>query len=893
MKYEFIKAIHYEHQMLKIWIVDYNSEQYNYEVIRMRDDFYKSIINESPTGYAYYKIICDEEDIPYDYEFIEVNSAFERFIGLKGIDIIGKRITEIFPEISETERNWIKIYGDIAINGGSKEIEGFSEVFKGECKVKVYSPEKYCFITYIIDTSNEKIQLTELKNIKEMVEKTKLKYKTILDCTYDWETWKDTEGKLKYVSPACERISGYTVEEFLQDESLFESIILEEDKYIWTNKVHEIDNNMEISREQFRIKNKNGKIVWIEHNCRPIIDKYGSNLGYRASKHDITVRKYSEKMIIENELQFQRIIENLPFSISIISDDGTILYANQKALELFEYGKDEIGSKTMPILWVEPEERNIWIKTIKDRGIVKDFEMQLQTRTGKTFWSIGNALIIQYQNQTCILSTQYDITARKLVEDALKISEEKYRLLTEYASDVIWILNLKTSKFTYISPSVLQLRGLTVEEAMNERLEDALTPESLLIMRNVVTKNVRNFIDNPDNPKYYINEIQQPCKNGCIVWIEVSTKYRYNSDGHIEVVGVSRNIEKRKKSEREVLYLSYHDQLTGLYNRRFYEEELMRLDKQSNLPVTLVVADVNGLKLTNDAFGHLVGDELLKRFATILKKESRKEDIIARTGGDEFVLLFPKTNSLEAEKIVKRIKESIDKEKSDKTILSVSFGWATKSDIDDDFDKIYMQADDNMYHKKLLESTSMKRETIKLITRSLYEKNAIEQLHCERVSKFCKDIGIAMGLSSNLVDELGLLGLFHDIGKIGINKSFLNKSGKLEKMEWIDIKRHPEIGYQILKSVNEFSHIAEYVLSHHERLDGNGYPRNLKDTEIPLQAKILSIAEAYDTMTNEYSYKAALSESEAIKELKLNSYTQFDGEIARIFVEKVLGQKWN
>jgi len=149
-----------------------------------------------------------------------------------------------------------------------------------------------------------------------------------------------------------------------------------------------------------------------------------------------------------------------------------------------------------------------------------------------------------------------------------------------------------------------------------------------------------------------------------------------------------------------------------------------------------------------------------------------------------------------------------------------------------------------------------------------------------------------MGLSSILVDELGLLGLFHDIGKVGINKKFLNKSAKPEKMEWIDIKRHPEIGYQILKSVNKFSNIAEYVLSHHERLDGKGYPRNLKGTEIPLQARILSIAEAYDTMTNKYSYKTALSESEAIKELKLNSDTQFDDEIARIFVIKVLGRKW-
>src|SRR5665647_2949352 len=193
------------------------------------------------------------------------------------------------------------------------------------------------------------------------------------------------------------------------------------------------------------------------------------------------------------------------------------------------------------------------------------------------------------------------------------------------------------------------MRGFTAEEAMNESLEENLTPEALVIARNELERNIKEFIGNPKEPKQYITEGQQPCKNGDFIWVEISRRYGYNSDGDIESVGVIRNIGKRKKAERQVLYISYHDQLTGLYNRRFYEEELNRLDTKRNLPLTIVMGDVNGLKLINDSLGHAMGDELLKKTAEVIKKGCRADDIIARLGGDEFVVVLPKTGALKAE----------------------------------------------------------------------------------------------------------------------------------------------------------------------------------------------------------------------------------------------------
>ncbi|NTV89750.1 MAG: diguanylate cyclase, partial [Clostridiales bacterium] len=343
---------------------------------------------------------------------------------------------------------------------------------------------------------------------------------------------------------------------------------------------------------------------------------------------------------------------------------------------------------------------------------------------------------------------------------------------------------------------------------------------------------------------------------------------------------------------KEVLFLSYHDQLTGLYNRRFYEEELKRLDIEKNLPITFIMSDVNGLKLTNDAFGHLTGDKLLKAYADILRQECRSEDIIARIGGDEFVVLLPRTDSSRGEIIVNRIISAISKKKLEKALLSVSFGWRTKEDPNEPFDEIYKQAEDFMYRRKLTESTSIKSDILKLITKSLYDKNHVEQQHGEHVSTLCRSIGLALELNPSDLNDLTLAGLLHDVGKIGMSENLLNKPTELNESEMAEIRRHPEIGYQILRAVNEFADIAEYVLAHHERIDGKGYPKGLKGKDIPLVSKIIGIADAYDAMTGNYSTKVCMSSREAAAVLKTESGKQFDSHIVKVFIQKVLGEEW-
>ena len=356
------------------------------------------------------------------------------------------------------------------------------------------------------------------------------------------------------------------------------------------------------------------------------------------------------------------------------------------------------------------------------------------------------------------------------------------------------------------------------------------------------------------------------------------------------VVFVFRDVTEERRRQEEINYLGYHDSLTGLYNRRFFDEEVARLDVERNLPISIIIGDVNGLKLTNDAFGHAAGDELLKEMAEKLKQACRKDDIVARWGGDEFIILMPKTDEKAAERICNRIRNNCAKVKMEDVHFSISLGFDTKMSHDEEISGIIKGAEDYMYKRKSTESPSMRGNTINTILLTLHEKSPREQLHSNRVSELCRDIGLAMELSKKEIIELEVVGLMHDIGKIAISDRILNKKGKLTVKEWNEIIRHPEIGYRILSASSNMAYIAEYVLKHHERPDGLGYPNAVKGEKIPIQSRILAVADAFDAMTNERTYKETLTKSEAIQVLLENSGTQFDAEIVEIFIKEVLQQ---
>lgn len=341
----------------------------------------------------------------------------------------------------------------------------------------------------------------------------------------------------------------------------------------------------------------------------------------------------------------------------------------------------------------------------------------------------------------------------------------------------------------------------------------------------------------------------------------------------------------------KLLQACFYDRLTGLYNRSYFEIELSRLDTERQLPISFIIGDLNGLKLINDAFGHKMGDLAIKEAANIMKDALRKEDIISRFGGDEFFVLLPNTSEETARKIVERMQSDCTDNIVEFIKLSVSFGVATKTTIDQDVYDIMKKAEDRMYYKKLTESKEAKLNMIKYLKDKLEELSIETKAHYDKLKRTSLKLAEALNLSDVEKEEIKLLCEFHDIGKIAISPDILQKKDKLTNSEWEQIKRHSEIGYHIVKSARESIAVDELILMHHERWDGNGYPGLIKEDEIPVTVRAFAIADAYEAMIEDRPYQSKMTKQQALKEIRNKSGTQFDPYIAEIFIKVMDDEK--
>lgn len=361
--------------------------------------------------------------------------------------------------------------------------------------------------------------------------------------------------------------------------------------------------------------------------------------------------------------------------------------------------------------------------------------------------------------------------------------------------------------------------------------------------------------------------------------IENSASPVIDDTGQIgSVVVIFRDVTKRNMQRREMEYLSLRDPLTGLYNRRFFEEELQRLDTKRNMPMSLILCDVNGLKLTNDIFGHTYGDELIKRVAGVLKESCRAEDILARWGGDEFVLLLPGTDYAQAEAIAARIGEGIESQNIQAIQSSASIGFAVKEAIEEDASDFLQRAETMMYRQKAIGRHAQQEQNLTSIIDLLHSDEQQIQ-HSERACDLSLRFGAFLGLSDEQVRLAGEAARLHDIGMVVDIGQKANRSEWTEEEREESFRRHPIAGYQILNSFDKTLDLADTVLAHHERWDGNGYPKGLKGEEIPLLSRIISICGYY-----EYYCRTGGDCASAMETIQKKAGAQFDPEMAADFL---------
>lgn len=335
-----------------------------------------------------------------------------------------------------------------------------------------------------------------------------------------------------------------------------------------------------------------------------------------------------------------------------------------------------------------------------------------------------------------------------------------------------------------------------------------------------------------------------------------------------------------------ITYLTFHDGLTGLYNKTYFDDQLKELENnQDCLPISLIIGDMNGLKFVNDVFGHHEGDNRLQKMAHIIQQSCRPNDIVARWGGDEFAVILPKTDKETANAIRDKICAVCNSFQGADLLLSLSLGVATKTDTETSLSVVLKEAEELMYQVKLTESRKVRSAIADTLGKVLQENDYEMKGHIERIQRLANEFARVLDFSSENLDTLIRAAALHDIGKIGISKDIVLKKTYLDDAEWLVIRKHVEIGYRIAQASIEFAHLADIILYHHEWWNGEGYPHGLKGEEIPLMSRIISILDAFDVMTHQHRNKPAMTTEEALRELQFKAGSQFDPSLVQLFIQ--------
>jgi len=473
---------------------------------------------------------------------------------------------------------------------------------------------------------------------------------------------------------------------------------------------------------------------------------------------------------------------------------------------------------------------------------------------------------------------------RRIIQKKLFEERSKYFQTLISIGDGVMVVD-PAGKIEMLNKVAQSLTGWTNEEAKGRHYTEVFVLSHEDRRQEIQDPIVTAMVT--DQTQELKNNAVLTAKDGSVFHLEDSAAPIKDETGEtIGIVLVFRDVSEKKEQREEIEYLSFHDALTGLYNRRFLEAELLRLDTERNLPIAIIMGDVNGLKLTNDIFGHAHGDIFLKKIADVMRRTCRADDIIARWGGDEFVILLPKTTIEQAKQIKNRIKTEFARDGVKVIKGNISLGCDVKTSMDQSIMECLESAEEKMYAVKILERDDFKSTTLDSIITTLQSDSPQEEEHAQRVSQWCHDLGVTMELPHVKIRRLKLAGYFHDIGKIVLHKDLLVENSDHSEEELTEIKKHPIMGYRILNAFDDTMSLADAVLHHHERWDGSGYPKGLKGEEIPFLARVVAIVNCYDRLTSAEEEEALGSKQNPLIHLE-KMEGQFDPEIKREFINMI------
>jgi diguanylate cyclase (GGDEF)-like protein/PAS domain S-box-containing protein len=608
-----------------------------------------------------------------------------------------------------------------------------------------------------------------------------------------------------------------------------------------------------------------------------------SNLLARAIRYAIE-RKRARERLRESEEKYRTILENIEDGYYEVDLAGNLTFFNDSMCRIWGYPKEELmgmndrqytDQENAKRLFQafnkvyrtgEPRKECDWGIIRKD-GTKRYLEASVSLRKDASGKPIGFRGIVR------------DITERKQTEEALRESEERFRQLAENIREVFYIHEEGIPR--YVSPAYAEIWGHPPQTLYEdpESFWETIHPEDRDYVKGFLEKKTQQEIE-------VVYRIVRP--DASIRWIRDRSFPIGDDSGRTErAVGIAADITDLKLGEEKLRYLSLHDPLTGLYNRIYFEEEMSRMEKTRHETVGILSCDVDGLKLVNDTLGHDQGDRLLVAAARVIRESFREGDLAARIGGDEFAVVLPNTTEPAVENACQRIQETVDiyNTTHPELPLSISVGFAVKNGSHKNLKDVFKEADNHMYRRKLYRTQSVRSSIVSTLINTLRARDLVTEQHASRLEKLLVRMAALIGLPESATTDLSLLAKFHDIGKVGISDAVLLKEGPFTPEEWTEMKRHCEIGYRIALSAQDLVPIADWILKHHEWWDGQGYPLGIKGEEIPVECRLLAIADAYEALTSARPYRKTFSHREAVAELRRHAGAQFDPELLENFVK--------
>lgn len=471
----------------------------------------------------------------------------------------------------------------------------------------------------------------------------------------------------------------------------------------------------------------NGQSPWFESSVSPM----GNDMTIWVAR-DITERKKIESALIRSEQAYRMLFENMPIGLYRTSAEGEIRDANPALLRMFgsSDAQSMLGKKAWDF-YRDPATNEKFKELISKNGSLSAFESEYTREDGTTFWAEDYVRVVHNENGVPehYEGSLIDITDRKKVESSLKEREAQYRLLAERVADVVWVLDMATMRFKYVSPSIENLLGYKAEEMIGLSMDDFVLPDSLAELHANAPDRVRRFLAGDASAVRQIDQVEQRHKDGSVVIVEISSTFVLNEKSELEAIGVSRDITRRKQAEdalrqtnlslqtahKELQQMFEHEQvlartdgLTQLYNRRYFFELAIRefaSSKRYQRSLTVILFDIDGFKTANDTFGHALGDEILKQISNAARLQIREVDILARYGGDEFTILLPETSSEKAFITAERVRKSVEEMhiKAGIASISVSLSLGVAEIIpaqDRSFEDVIRRADKALYQAK-------------------------------------------------------------------------------------------------------------------------------------------------------------------------------------------------